>query len=348
MRFLYVNSRNIYPHDRHIIDGLRENGHSVVECEENSRGVKKYLNLIRRLSRDHHQYDAFFVGFTSPLFVPFVRIFSGKKTIFNATSSQYEANVISRGTNAGLFGALKWWLIDFISFHFSWRILLESPSQMKYVSRMWLISPKKLVLSWSGLNEKEFFYDPLVAKNSAFTVLFRGRFLPESGIDTVVKTAKILENSDIDFLIIGHGFLHEKIDFLLEDLKPKRLVLISKPLPIEKLRAMMQACHISLGQMASHPRLERTLPCKSFESLAMRLPYLSARNGAVLELLDEDRTCLCSRPGDENDLAEKILFLRDHPRILEKIASNGYDFHRNNLTSKHLAAGMVRACFPNK
>ncbi len=345
MKFLYINTRNIFPHDRHIIDGLKENGHKVIELEENSPGMKKYSNLAKYLKREVVKYDAIFVGFTSPFFVPIARIFSKNRIIYNATSSQYEGNIVSRGISPFSFEAMKWWLIDFISFHLASLVLLESPSQIKYIGRNWLVKRNKLILSWSGLNEKEYYYEPNVSKYSKFTVLFRGRFLPESGIDTVIKVAKILEDSDIAFLIIGHGFSYRLVNTLMDELKPKNIVMINHSLPIDELRKKMQASHISLGQMADHPRLERTLPCKSFESLAMRLPYLTARNKAVLELLKEDETCLCSKPGDPRDLADKILFLKNRPEILELVAKNGYEFYRQNLTSKILADNLIRKCF---
>lgn len=345
MKFLYINTRNIYPHDRHIIDGLRENGHEVLEIEENAPGQKKYSNLAKRLKDQRGPYDAAFVGFTCPLFVPIARKYLHQPIIFNATSSQYEGNVVSRDIAAFSFQAIKWWLIDLVSFLFASKVLLESRSQIAYVRKGWNIKASKLVRSWSGLNEKEFYYDSSIAKNPQFTVLFRGRFLPESGVDTVIKAAKILEDSGVRFLVVGHGFMHRNVDELMSSLRPTNLELIDK-LPIDELRRRMQACHLSLGQMADHRRLLRTLPCKSFESLAMRLPYLTARNPAILELLTEDETCFCSAPGDAQDLSDKILELRDDPASIERVAQNGYRLYKDNLTSKHLAADIVSTCFP--
>ncbi len=345
MKFLYVNTRNIYPHDRHIIDGLRQNNHEVIELEENNPGMKKYLNLAKRLLSDRAKYDAIFVGFPTPLFIPIVWLFSMNKIIFNYVSSQYESNIVSRGVKAVSFQALKWWLVDIVSCHLSWRVLAESQNQIEYTRRLCLLRRSKLIRSWSGLNEKEFLYDPSIAKNLNFTILFRGRFLSESGIDTVIKAAKILEDSNISFLIMGEGHLYKIVNHLMETLHPKNIEMVNRTLPIEDLRRKMQQCHISLGQMADHPRLNRTLPCKSFESLAMRLPYLTARNKAILELLKEDETCFCANPGDPEDLAKKILFLRDHREILERVTKKGYELFRNNLTAKHLADKIIEGCY---
>jgi len=218
---------------------------------------------------------------------------------------------------------------------------LESNSQINYINKLFFIPRKKLVRTWAGVDEKEFFFDKNIEKNKRFTVLFRGRFLPESGILTIVKTAKLLENKDIDFLVIGVGFLHREYNKLMDELEPSNFTLLTKQFSYKELREKMLSCHISLGQLANHPRLLRTLPCKLFESLALGLPYLTGRNEGALELLKEDETCLAVEPANPNKLAEKILYLKDNPKVLEKIAEQGYKLYKEKLTSKQLSKEVV-------
>ncbi|MEK7609650.1 MAG: glycosyltransferase [Patescibacteria group bacterium] len=346
MKFAYVNTQNIFPHDIHLIDGLRQLGHEVNEICEKGTGIKKYLNLARKIRTYNKSVNAIFVGYTSPLFVPIVKLMSQHPIIFNAASSQYEANVVSREEESfGIFKTIKWLAIDFFSFHFSDKILLESNEQIKYIKKTFFVSKKKLIRSWTGLNESEFFFDSSITKRVDFTVLFRGRFLPESGILTVIQAAKILENQDIKFLIIGHGYLYRKVNAMMAELSPKNLQMLNNKLSIQELRNLMLSCHISLGQLANHPRLDRTLPCKLFESLALKLPYLTGRNKAALKLLTENKSCICVNPGDEQDLAKKILEMRNNPIRLETIGNSGYELYKNELTSKKLAEKIIAECF---
>ena len=199
--------------------------------------------------------------------------------------------------------------------------------------------------SWTGVDEKEFYYDPQVKKKEKFTVLFRGRFLPESGILTVIEAAKKLEDAGIQFLIIGDGFMYKEVNALMEKLSPKNVERIPKTLPFDELRKQMLSCHISLGQLADHPRLLRTLPCKLFESLALGLPYLTGRNAGVLELLNEDETCFAVEPGNSDNLAEKILFLKNNPAMLKKVAEQGHQLFKEKLASRHLATEVIEDCF---
>lgn len=346
MNFLYIHTGNNYPPDKHLIDGLRENGNTVVELIENSKGYGKYLLFARTFLKNTSGYDAVIVGYGLPILAPIVRCLYWGKIIFNAVSSQYEANIISRGTHGPLsLMAFKWWLIDFFSFHFSSKIILESSAQINFIHKLFLIPKRKLVRSWMGIDEKVFFLDPKVKKNEKFTVLFRGRFLPESGILTVIETAKKLEDSGVQFLIIGHGFMYREVNALMDSLKPKNVEMVHERLPDDELRTRMLECHVSLGQLADHPRLSRTLPCKLFESLALGLPYLTARNVGVFELLKEDETCFAVPVNNPDELANKILFLKENPALLETVAKNGHHLYEEKLTSKQLAKEVVEDCF---
>lgn len=328
------------------MDGLSENGHTIFELVENGRGFGKYFRFAWHFWKSDHKCSAVIVGYGLPTLMPIVRCIFFGKIIFNAVSSQYEANIISRGTH-GPFSpmAIKWWIIDFVSFHLSSKVLLESSAQVNFIHKLFFVPRKKLVRSWMGIDEEIFFRDSKIEKNKSFTVLFRGRFLPESGILTVIEAAKMLEDKDVQFRIIGHGFMYREVNALMDKLQPKNVEMFNERLPNDELRGKMLECHISLGQLAEHPRLSRTLPCKLFESLALGLPYLTARNVGVFELLKENETCFAVPPNNPTLLAEKILSPKNNPELLQTIAEKGYALYREKLTSKQLAKEVIENCF---
>ena len=104
----------------------------------------------------------------------------------------------------------------------------------------------------------------------------------------------------------------------------------------------MQKCHVSLGQLSDHPRLSRTLPHKAYESLAMKLPYLTAENAGVLELVNPGESCFVCRPADAESLAGKILWMRDNHEATEKVAEQGYKLYVNELKSDILVKELMK------
>jgi len=342
MRFCYIQTGNNYAPDKHLIDGLRQNEHTVFEISGQGIGIKKYLQLARTFLKNKTSCEAVIVGYTLPHFVPLIRFLTLKKVIFNAVASQYEANIISRGTHSPWsFAALKWWLIDTLSFHISSHVLLESNAQIEYIHTLFLVPHKKMKRLWIGTDEAIFFRDTSIKKYPEFTVLFRAAFLPESGIDTIIKTAKLLEDKGVNFLIIGRGFLYRTVNSLMEELHPKNLTLIQEILPYDELRGKMLSCHVSLGQVADHQRLARTLPFKLYESLALGLPYLTGRSAGVLELLKDGETCITVDPGNPSKLAGKILFLKNNPEVLTQIGEQGYAFYHTNLASQKVTQELI-------
>jgi len=322
------------------LKGFSLAGHKVEACKI-EKSLAGYLEAVRKVLVG--EFDFLMIGYDSPWLVIFCRLLTRKKIVYDAILPAYERLITSRNLagRRSIKGAY-YWLVDFLAFHLSDLILLETNRQINFVSNFYHINKKKLFRAWTGVDGDNFFYDSFVPKFSEFTVLFRGAFMPEAGTEYAIKAAKILEKEDIRFIVIGGGILLKKVKELVEELKPANLELITDFLPQERLRKIMQACHLSLGQLSDHERLARTIPNKAYESLAMKLPYLTAYNSGILELLVPDKTCLTCNPADAQSLAEKILWSKDNPQELERIAQNGYQLYQDNLRSDILARSLLK------
>lgn len=325
------------------IKGLKQNGVNV-ESFGVSKGLSglfdfEALNLCRQSAK---KADFIIVGNDSPALVIFLKFFCRKKIIYNAFRSIYEGLIISRAL-ASRFSpkAVYYWLLDFIAVHFANLILVETDHQADYFRKIFKVSRKKICRSWIGVDENRFFYDSAAPKFDVFTVLFRGALMPEAGVEYVVRAAKILEDKNIKFIIIGGGILLEEIKKIIEEMNPANLRHITDYMSDGELRTIMQKCHLSLGQFSDHDRLTRTIPHKAYESLAMKLPYLTAFKSGILELLTPDKTCLTCDPASAKSLAEKILWVQNNYLLAEKIAENGYELYQNQLKSHILAKNLL-------
>lgn len=341
-KIIYLsNTRLDYSLNSVLIKGLRENNVQVPNIHV-KKGVLGFIKALLFYKRNSKDADVVIVGYNSQPLAFFMRPFCRKKIIYNAVLSEYERMVISRqlAKKLSLKGAY-YWLLDFLAVHSSDLILVESNEQANFFNKLFKVSKKKLYRNWIGSDEDKFFYDSSVPKQDVFTVLFRGALMPEAGVEYIVKTAKILEGENINFVIIGGGLLMGKTEKLIENLNLKNLKHITDYVSYDTLRTMMQSCHISLGQLSHHVRLKRTLPHKIYETLSMKLPYLTSANTGVLELLTPNETCVLCNSADEKSLADKILWIRDNYSIVEKIAQNGYKLYQNKLTSRIIAKNLL-------
>lgn len=340
MRILYL-SQSGDPVNIAYVRGLQENGVGVLSLIFKPQ-IRDFIKLAKFYFKEKNNFDLIIVGFSSPQLTIFANLISDHKIIYNAFLSSYERMIISRKL-APRFSlkAVYYWLSDFLAAHSADLIVVETEHQADFFKKNFKVSEKKVFRGWAGIDENKFFYDSAVSKFDDFTVLFRGAFLPEAGVEYAIKAAKVLEKEKIRFIVIGGGHLLEKTRKLVAELKPANLEFITDFLPSDKLRETMQKCHLSLGQLADHVRLTRTIPYKAFESLAMKLPYLTAANSGILELLTPDKTCLTCRPADVKSLTEKIWWAKNNYSQTESIAENGYWLYQNQLTSRVLAAKLI-------
>ncbi len=330
------------------IEGLRKNGLKVIECSNFSKSkFLKYWHLFRNHWRIRKQYDLIIVSHiwrttshSDHFAVPFARLISRKKIIHNAMCSAYEAAILSRGiSKKNSLNAKLYWLTDYLASHFASLVLVESNEQKNFYIKNFKIKKEKCIRMWTGANDKDFFIEP-VDKNKKFTVLFRGGFLPEAGVEYILKAAQKLENKNIDFLMLGIAKT-KKIEKRIKNIKPKNVKFITEHLSFNNLRRIMLSSHISLGHFGDNERIQRTIPHRVFESLALGLPLITGEANAPKELLTDKVNCLFAKPANPDDIAQKILELKNNPELRKKIAKNGYKLYKEKLNPKALGKELL-------
>lgn len=344
MTFLWFGIYNPeFSRNKVYIRGLQQLGHTIIECRDDSRGLIKYWRLWKRLRAFKGKYDVLVVGYPGHIVVPFARLITSKRIIFDALCTRYEALVLSRG----LYGnnplaQLPVRISDSLAVHCADLVLVESESQREYFIKRFSPGPSKIAVVYTGADESVYYPDSSIPKLQNFTVLFRGKFLPEAGVKYVVQATKLLESENIDVRIIGSGHVEEEVRAEIARHEPRNLEWISEHLDPKDLHRKMLECHISLGQFEKHERLARTIPHKAFEALAIGFPYITGRARAAEEIFQNGENCLLVNPADPEDLAEKILELRNNTELRNDLASNARKTFLDRLSQSKLAETIVK------
>jgi len=318
--------------------GLRENGVEVIECRDDSKGFLKYWRLWKK-----HQaigtYDVMIVGYPGHLVVPFAKLISRKPVIADLLGSLADAEEQSH--EAG-FLRRKWSVcLDHLAVRFADVILLESEAQKHYFEEQFGTSKKYRVL-YTGADEAVFYCGATQSKNP-FTVLFRGRLTPESGILHILEAARILiQEKDLRFRIIGSGPLLSQVKTAIEEKELTNVELIAEHLSEDTLREKMCDASLSLGQFENNPRLSRTIPHKAFESFAMGIPYLSGDAPAIREIVSDGETGFLVPLADPFALADKIHVLQDDPVTLVRVGTAANVAYREQFSPRALATDLLR------
>lgn len=193
-----------------------------------------------------------------------------------------------------------WLLFDFATFLTAEVIFLESKSQIEYCLKTFKVAKNKMVTLSSSLNEREYCYSGSSKLFDEFTVLFRGRYNPESGVELFLALAEHLQDKPIRFLLLCPN--------LPLTLVVKSNVIVDRNYYSQsELAAFNTKSHIVLGQLAKHPRLERTIPHRAIEAACSGALFVTARNSAICEQFTENQDSLMFDPGSKTELVDLVM-----------------------------------------
>lgn len=164
-------------------------------------GIEGVIRSILKRRLELKEADALVVMSPCQMIAPIVRILLRKTVILDAGWPLTDG-VLSRGVKfSNLHRLASIFLVDFLAFHTSNLILLESEAQVKRCRRIFLLSKRKCSVQYTGLDESKF--DVLESKSelvknlevkinsidNPLIVIFRGKVNNESGFTKILETA---------------------------------------------------------------------------------------------------------------------------------------------------------------
>lgn len=324
-----------YARNRQFIKGLRENGVEVIECRVEPTEKYKYWQLFRK-HRQIQNYDLMIVGFRGQAVMPLAKLICRRPIVFDALTSLYDSNIVDRKSYPRYsLSAFKYWFLDWLSCRLADIVLFESNNSIKYFVKTFKIKKEKFKRMFIG-SDDTLFYPRNYKKNiDQFLVHFHGRYVPQQGVEYIIKAAKILEGKNIKFNLIGNGPTYKMAISLSRELNTKNINFIDFMPPKELVKYMARA-DVCLGIFSKAPRAERPISIKIYETIAMKKALITANTPAIREILKDREDCLLCDIADSHDLAKKILELKNNPELRNKIAENGYKLFREKMTPKIL------------
>ena len=254
-------------------------------------GIKGVIRSILKRRLELKEADALVVMSPCQMIAPIVRILLRKTVILDAGWPLTDG-VLSRGVKfVNLHRLASIFLVDFLAFHTSNLILLESEAQLKRCRRIFLLSKRKCSVQYTGLDESKF--DVLESKselvknlevkinsiNNPLTVIFRGKVNNESGFTKILETAAKMPNEATFLFLLG---LEDQYSNVPDN------VLIAKEFTDSEMRYLYEISDIAIGQISNHPRLCYTIPHKAYEAAFFAKCYITVDTPSVREIFDKE------------------------------------------------------------
>lgn len=325
-----------YSRNRIIIKGLERNNVRVIECRDFSvfwlRCIKLFLNYV---SAESH--DAVIVGAQGHANVPLAwllsRIFR-RRILFDPFISLYDTAILDRKeVSEKSLESKYYYLLDEFSCKLAEVIITDTKQHAKYFSEEFNIPRRKIRVVYIGADDDIFYPRNIKFKDrDKFIVEFHGSFIPLQGIQYIIHAAKLLETEEnVFFEIIGKGQTYKEMLRLAKRLEVRNVSFIGWVNYTEVPNYIARA-DLCLGIFGDTIKAKRVIPNKAFEILAMKKPLITGDSPAAREVLTNNRNAVLCEMANPEDLADKVLLLRDNIDLRNKIAEKGYRLYKDHFT----------------
>ena len=174
-----------------------------------------------------------------------------------------------------------------------------------------------------------------------FEVEFHGKYIPVQGTDVIVRAAKLLEQKDVHFTMVGGGQAFNETKALVEKLRVTNVTFFPT-LPREKVVEYIRNADVCVGLVGDVPRVVRAIPNKLYEAAAMARVSINVDSSSLREVFTPGVDTIGVKQGDPEDLARAIRQLKESGDS-EEMGRAAYDIFTKTSTPKLVAQSLVSA-----
>ena len=343
MKILYVAGREeTYSRTRIVLRALREKGHEVITCLPPDRSFKNYPRLLWNTLLKAPQCDVVLVGFYGQLLVPFIRLLTWKPIVFDMYIGTYETMVFDRQkTQPGTLMARIYALSDWLSYKMVDVSILDTHHAIAHFGKVIGSDTKKLQRLFLAVDDSAIYPREADRPHDGFLVHFHGEFSPFHGVRIILQAAKLLEDQNVRFQIIGKGITYEEDMQLGRDLGLKNVTFVDT-VSYADLAVYMARADVCLGIFGDNARAQLVMTNKAIEAIGMAKPLITRTNQPIQELFTHRENAFLIEPANPQALANAILELQANPVLRESMAKKAYESFQANCTIAQLGNSLDR------
>ncbi len=218
-------------------------------------------------------------------------------------------------------------------------IFVTSPSFVEAVVNRKHPVPREKVHYWPQYAED--YFRPMakadvfeIPRDDSLKIAFTGNLGFAQGLDILPKTAELMKDENIKFIIVGGGRYQERFeDEIRERQVQEKFVLIPRQTP-ERIPEILSACDAGFVSFAKDPLWENTIPAKLQTYMACGKAIIASASGETERIVREADCGICTECGNPEALAEGIHDLMNSDR--EAMGRNAREYFEVNFSKKKL------------
>jgi glycosyltransferase involved in cell wall biosynthesis len=169
-----------------------------------------------------------------------------------------------------------------------------------------------------------------------FVITYIGAHGVANHLEQLIKAGKRLEDTNVLFLLIGHGMEKEKLKRLALEMNVKNLKFLD-PVPKKEVFKYILASEMGASVLKKVDAFKTVYSNKSFDYMSCKTPVLMAIDGVSRELVEEAQCGTYIEPENIDEYDKQIRrYLSDPLRVKEE-GENGYEYAKKNFDRTVLA-----------
>ncbi len=166
---------------------------------------------------------------------------------------------------------------------------------------------------------------------SEFICLYAGAHGLSNDLEVILNAAALLNHEPhIKFYLIGDGKEKPNLQSKGAEMGLSNTTFLP-PVPKEEMVQVLSEADACIAILKPLDLYKTTYPNKVFDYMAAGKPVLLAIDGVIREVVEAASAGLFIRPGDPQDLAEKVLYLKNHPKKTALMGKNGREYILSNF-----------------
>ncbi len=191
-------------------------------------------------------------------------------------------------------------------------IFTTSPSFVNAIVNRKKSVDKRKVHYWPQYAEE--FYKPMNPRpvscidssDSSYKIAFTGNIGTAQGLDILPKTAKLLQNEAVRFIIVGDGRYQAEFEKQIDELDVRDKFIMIPRVSAEQVPAILSNVDAGFISFNKTPLWENTIPAKLQSYMACGKAIIASASGETKRVIEEAECGVCCAIGNPIALAEGI------------------------------------------
>lgn len=137
-------------------------------------------------------------------------------------------------------------------------------------------------------------------------MIFTGNIGAAQGLQILPKTAELLKDENVKFVMVGDGRYLEEFNKEVESRKLVDKFIMVPRQPAERIPELLNACDAAFLSFQDAKLWTMTIPAKLQSYMACGMPVIAAAQGETKRVINEAQCGVCSSIGNAEELSMKI------------------------------------------